>query len=282
MVPQIKYVNHMNESVVFGVSGLFMTDTELHDYEWECKSDNDRISYFTRGITNKKIKAVIASSNRGEAVTNANKIMECFEKDVLNKSYGRIIFGDYYMICYINSSKKSEYNATTGMLFIELNVVTDNPMWIKEYTTSFRGDGGVVLPDTSTGDAQVNLDYSYDFPYDFSSTASNSSIVNKGFMPSDFKMILYGQATNPSLYIGGHQYSLSCNVNSGEYLEIDSKNKTIYLVEQDGTRNNYFRYRNKSSYIFEKIPSGENTVTWARGFSFDVTLYEERSEPKWT
>jgi alginate O-acetyltransferase complex protein AlgI len=34
--------------------------------------------------------------------------------------------------------------------------------------------------------------------------------------------------------------------------------------------------------VFEKIPSGNNIVVWDGNWGFDITLFEERSEPKWT
>jgi hypothetical protein len=54
------------------------------------------------------------------------------------------------------------------------------------------------------------------------------------------------------------------------------------VTRNDGTTVNHFNDRNKASYIFEKIPPGNNAITWPGGFGFDVILMEERSEPKWT
>jgi hypothetical protein len=43
---------------------------------------------------------------------------------------------------------------------------------------------------------------------------------------------------------------------------------------------NLFDSRNKAQSVFEKIPEGALTFAW-EGFSFELTLFEERSEPKW-
>ena len=95
------------------------------------------------------------------------------------------------------------------------------------------------------------------------------------------KLIIYGEVTDPSVTIAGHIYSVTGHVDADEYLVIDSRTKTITKVESDGDRVNWFQYRNKLNYVFQKIPSGENNVLWDGTFSFNVTLYEERSEPKW-
>ena len=40
--------------------------------------------------------------------------------------------------------------------------------------------------------------------------------------------------------------------------------------------------RSLAEYIFEKLAPGEHEVSWGHGFGFDVTVYEERSEPPWS
>ena len=75
---------------------------------------------------------------------------------------------------------------------------------------------------------------------------------------------------------------IKAEVSSGEYLVIDSSEKTIMLVKGSGEKVNCFNKRSRDSYVFEKIPVGANTVSWEGEFGFDVTLLEERSEPKWT
>ena len=76
-------------------------------------------------------------------------------------------------------------------------------------------------------------------------------------------------------------YQVDCEVGEGEYLTVDSTTKKIFVTKNDGTIVNCFNSRNKNSYIFEKIPSGNNAVTWSGEYGFDVILMEERSEPKW-
>jgi phage-related protein len=75
---------------------------------------------------------------------------------------------------------------------------------------------------------------------------------------------------------------VNCTVGANEYLTIDSSAKKVFLTAQDGTITNMFNNRNRDSYVFEKIPTGQNVVSWNGGFGFDIILLEERSEPKWT
>ena len=102
------------------------------------------------------------------------------------------------------------------------------------------------------------------------------------FADANFKLVIYGAVTNPAITIGGHVYQVNCTVAAGEYLTIDSLTKKIFLTGSGGAVTNKFNDRNRDSYIFEKIPAGANAVAWSGSFGFDVTIYEERSEPKWT
>ena len=87
---------------------------------------------------------------------------------------------------------------------------------------------------------------------------------------------------NPKIHIAGHTYEVNCEIGADEYLTIDSLDKTIVLKKNDGTTVNCFNLRNRDSYIFQTIPQGKNVVLWDNSFGFDVILFEERSEPKWT
>lgn len=271
---KLKYINHIGESLNFGQNGLFVNANTLHDYTWAYSSDNGKISSFSKEITPFTVPVVVACPTEDEGIRTINRLMECAEKDVLANEAGTIIIGEYYLKCFIVESKKSKYNGLRGFVKAELKVVSDYPMWIKEYTQTF-----------TKGKSEAggkNFDLPHDFPYDYSSFSSINTLKNPSFVSTDFKITIHGPVENPLIYIAGWPYKLNCNISRYEYVTIDSKAKTIVKTKRDGSKENYFRYRDKENYIFEKIPAGELSVTWVGDFVFEVILYEERSEPKWT
>lgn len=267
------YKNHINESIEFGINGLWFTDTELHDYTWNYSSNNGKISNFDRGIAEKKLSIVIACKSRQEGIEYMNQLVECADKDILNQKEGTLFFGDYYLKCYITKSKKGNFIERKGYLEAEITIVSDSPQWTKETSKSFDK--------SSSSEGGKNLDFAFDFPYDFTSPTAVKTLVNSSYSNTDFKMVIYGEVTNPSIYIDGHLYEVNCYVGNNQYLTIDSKQKTITLTKANGETVNHFKDRNKNSYIFEKIGSGEKAVSWEGDIRFSITLYEERSEPKW-
>ena len=282
MFEQIKFMNHINEVMEWGKNGTFANYNDLHDYSWDFTSDNNKISSFKMGIVKKTIPIIICCDSEEQGVLMKNRLMEYAEKDVLALQHGKIIIGDYYLKCYITGSKKGKYLESKGYMTATLTVTTDYPQWVKESTVSFRTDGSVVTNTPQETSAKRNFDFNYDFPYDYTSGMRNKTLNNTGFVGTNFKLIIFGAAVNPAVHIAGHTYKVNCEVQAGEHLTIDSLSKTVILTRVDGTEVNEFNHRNRASYIFKEIPSGNNAVTWDGDFGFDVVLLEERSEPKWT
>ena len=272
MLEQLKYKNHVNEVFEFGKDGIFVNTSDLHDYEWTVTKKGNRIAALDRSVSKRKLPIIIICDTEEKGIAARNRLLEVVEKDVQAMKYGRIIIGDYYFRCFVTRSQKKYYLTTKRWMEATLTLTTDFPYWVKETTTSFGISGG------SGG---TGLDHNYDHPFDYTSSVSVKEVNNTGFVASDFRLVIYGACANPSVNINGHEYLVNCDIGANEYLTIDSASKKIYLTANDGTTTNVFNLRNKDSYIFEKIAAGKNVVSWNGDFGFDITLLEERSEPKW-
>lgn len=274
MLERLKYMNHLNEVIDFGKDGIFVNMNDLHDYSWTVTKKNNRISSLDRTVENRKLPVIICCSNDAEGLAARNRLMDVAERDVLAMKHGRIIIGDYYLRCFITKSVKAKYLNSRKTIEVTLTLTTDFPYWVKESMFAFRKLTG--------GAESAQLDYSMDYPYDFTNTTGVRDMTNTALTGTEFKMIIYGPCSNPAVYVGGHEYKVSCDVGENEYLLIDSIAKTITLVKNDGTTVNKFKYRGTDHYIFERIPTGRTTVSWEGDYGIDITLLEERSEPKWT
>ena len=158
-------------------------------------------------------------------------------------------------------------------MVISATVQTDIPQWIRETTTHYS------ISTELTGEY---LDYPFDYAYDFGNALTVRELPNPSLIATDFIMTIFGYVQQPTIYIGGHEYTVGVTVGVGEHLTINSVTKTIVLHKANGEQVNCFNDRNKDSYIFEKIPVGVNTITSPnQDVQFTVTLLEERSEPRW-
>lgn len=277
MLERFTYTNSLGEVLEFGKDCLFVNENDLRDFAWNITSKNDKISSFKKGIVQKTIPIILKCASEDEGLYLRNKLFEVFEKDVLTRKYGKIHIGDYYLRCYITGTKKTEYLVNKNYMVISATVRTDVPEWIKETTTAFN-----VSNNKKTRNIERHLDYPYDFPHDYKNSLASYQVTNSGLVASNFILTIFGYVQQPTLYINGHEYTVNVVVDDNEYLTIDSINKTIILTKANGEQVNCFNKRNKDSYIFEKIPVGTNVITsQSQRFRFNVTLLEERSEPKW-
>lgn len=276
MLDKFIFENHLGQRFEGLENGVYLNYSDLRDYAWSYESINSRISRFYRSITKRKIPLVVCCKTENEAITIKNRLHELAESDIVAKLPGKVIVGDFYTKGYITGSKKTKYLNHKRMCHIELTLTSDDPAWYREHFFHFVPRSGGA---TSIGGGSDNP---YDYPYDYALTLNGRKIVCDSIGSSAFKLKIYGEATKPSISIGGHTYAINGTIGNGETLLIDSLNKTITLTTATGNKVNWYDKRGRESYIFEPIPAGQNIVTWTGTFGFDLTVIEKRSEPKWT
>lgn len=276
MLEKFIFENHLGQRFEGLPHGVYMNANTLRDYSWSYDTINSRISRFYRGITSRKIPLVVCCSSDEEAVAIRNRLFEMSEADIEAKIPGKIFVGDYYTRGFITASTKSNYLFKKRLCNLELTLTSDDPSWYKETIFAFWSGEGET--DTAIG----GTDYPYDNPYDYALFLNGRSILCDSVGSNAFRMLIYGEVSNPSIVIGTHIYTVNCDVGKGETLLIDSLTKTITLNTASGKKVNMFDKRGREQYIFEPIPAGKNIVSYNGAFGFELTVIEKRSEPKWT
>lgn len=271
----VKYIT--SKGTELSLEGKFsIKSTDFHSYKWKVSAVSKKFGSRVNSIGKDpmEIPGVLVFTGGKEAAELAlDSVRDYFEFDVANVSPGTLVIGDWYVKGFVISSSTSEY----GENYIK-NAVTlycPYPFWIKEKKYSFYK--------AESGGSDAGLDFPFDFPFDLGSDMDylSGNIENDLLLPAQFKMIVYGPIVNPMVTIGGQIYRVFTTVSANEYLVIDTREQQIYRVTRNGLRINEFNNRDKEHSIFEPIPSGNNSVIWNKTFGFDVTLYQERSEPKW-
>lgn len=250
---------------------------DLFSYDWEYESaaaqgNGGTVTRFHRSQTELSLTLGIAARSMKEFYQALNELFETAERDVLQKTPGRLYLGDQYLTCYIKGSKQSDWPGGVEFLTKSLTLIIEYPFWCTERKYSYTANG------ISCGSGE---DYPYDYPYDFINVLENSTIHNNHFRPCHFELTVYGPCEKPAVYIGGHLYQADVSLQDKEYLKVSSREGTVCRVKADGEKVNEFNSRNKKSSIFEQIPTGAHSVSWNGDFGFDMNLLEDRSEPKW-
>ncbi len=247
----------------------------FHEWSWGVNAVSlqygARVSAFTRPAAVYEATLSLFGTSK-EKIALLEALHDDFELDVRNLTPGRLIWNDYYIECY---AKESSTKPDDSNMIVD-NTVTfycPYPFWIKEEKRSF-------YPQAVNADEEF-LDYPHDYPYDFYSGEAGSATWQTDFpFKSDFKMVIYGPVTNPKVVINDHIYQILDDLEETEYVIIDSKLATIEKVTASGHMINAFDLRNKESSVFEQLPAETLYLSWPGTFGFDLTLYEERSEPR--
>ena len=217
---------------------------------------------------------IILDGSLDERKILLENLHEDFELDARNLKPGRIIWGDYYIEAYVRESST----------FPDSNLFwTDNdiefwcpyPFWIKEDRRSF-------MPQVAAEDYPW-LEYAFDFQYDYYPGAVGVASWQTRFpFACEFQMYVFGAANNPRVVVNGYPYQINTSLEADEYLIIDSRKNTVYKYLSNGTTLNIFDSRAKDYSVFQPMPGGTMSITWPGTFGFDLVLFEERSEPRWS
>lgn len=275
MLDNFIFENHLGQRFDGLANGVFLNSNELRDYTWNYEAINNRISRFYRSIRSRKLPLIVKCHSVEAAKLVKNKLLELAEADIYSLLPGKVYVNGYYTTGYITASSKKDYLINPQYCKIELTLTSAEPAWYTEKTHVFSSKG------ESASVIGSGADYPFDYKYDYAVFMKNKQIVCDSIVSNKFKLRIYGEATNPTITIADHQYKVNGMIKAGETLLIDGLNKTITLITARGNRINWFNKRDRASYIFEPIQSGISDIRYNGSFDFDLTIIEERSEPKW-
>lgn len=276
---EVCYVNHKNQKIDLGKPPYQMQIGDIFDSSYKYEGNNNKLTRLYKDITTISTTVTIDAPNEDEFYEAVNTFFEVTEVDNIANQRGKLYIGEYYLDCNIVSSSKSFWKETFRGMENAIKILAPYPFWCHEFTKSFL-KGNVSVEEKS---AEEYLYYPFSYPYQYSMPSDVGFLQNDHYAACDFKMIIYGPCVNPSILINGHLYEVTATLYAGEYILIDSRENTVYRYKNDGSKENIFNLRNKESGLFEKIPSGRCSILWnTAAFGFDITLFQERSEPKWS
>lgn len=231
-----------------------------------------RVNRFTKAAAQYEL-TIDFTGRREERAEKLQEFFELVDYDVAMMMPGRLYVGSQYAEGFIIKSEVERYEERYRTIGKKCVFYLPYPYWIEDRKIQYKPIDG----QTSGG-----IEFPIGFPFDLGRTSSGKSTVNNThYIPTSFLLTFYGPCVNPLISIGGNIYKVNTTVGNGEYLQIDSINKTVRRKTSSGFVNEY-NNREKSQSIFEPIQPGVNTLVWSGAFSFDLVLHQERSELKWT
>lgn len=310
LISVIRYVNSQGKEADLSQFPVRLREAIFHAYEWSYEGASQRygvdIDYFKKDpIEYEMVVSFFGTNDQKKHLLN--DFCDLVEYDVQNTQPGRLYIEDYYVDCFIvsSSTEPSEYSRVDRAM----KVLCPYPFWVRETAYQFLPNTQTTQPGTNTpvitggiytGPKTENgamiSEFSFDFvrendqkveyplfdlPFDFIGIFGVQQVNNPASMPCNFQMVIYGYVESPSVIIGDHTYMVQATVFDGERLVIDSRYKTVEKIGRFGEITNLYNARNKVQSVFEPILPGDNVISWSGAYGVDLTLYDERSEPRW-
>lgn len=272
----IFYENHIGERIDLNSENIILQYQEFFNYSWDAVTKNRKITGFKRDSATIPVTVAVTAETEEEYLEIIEGFYQITEKDILAVTPGKLYVDEQYLNCYISGDIKQD--AFKGILFQvkNLTLVTDFPYWIKETTYQYLPEPPETVKYT---ELETGIMFP-EFPFDFAPVRGEKILENPSFTDSNFIMTIYGFAESPQVSIAGHPHRVETTVYEGERLVIDSKKGTVKKIGRLGEVVDCYNARQKDYSVFQKIPAGLNVFQWSGGFGIDITLFDERSEPK--
>lgn len=235
----------------------------FYKYEWNVKEIKRLIGSSVEAFGKQAARYELTLDfigSKSERAKNADTFFKLTEIDVLNNKPGKLHFGEYYLNCYVIDSEAGGRDKRKRMVQKKVIIYAPYPFWIKEVSY-------YVPPVDIDGLLEINT--------------VPASLENPHYAECDFLLKAYGPLDELFFYINDNQYRIVTSCKDGEYLLLDTRNETIVKVDSSGNKTNVYSTQVFTLDNFKKIPAGSNSIRYKRNYAIEITLFQERSEPKW-
>lgn len=255
----------------------------VFDYEWDYikreKRRGNIVAGFTKTITTKNLVLHIMAHSKSVRDNAIDEFNSAIENDIYEGTPGKIWIGDWYTYGYIVSAKNEKWQYDKPIIKKTVMLVREQDSWFRTIVKkSYEGDSYTPEPEVWDKNFEPNYDFQYDYMTDFDTSVR---LVNPDVLPSNFILNIQGPCEQPEIRIGEQVIQFNTEIPEGAILQVNAVTKKTTMFMPDGTEVNVFGARNADYYIFERIPPGTSAVTWNGAFNWEITLIEERSEPRW-
>lgn len=278
---RIYYENSAGKCIELSTWPIMIQEPEtLFGHQWAYETTEGSkmasITGFNMGVVEKEATLSVFADSAEEFRSALDNLHEITEYDIQRLAAGKLYINDQYMSCYCFGIGFQEFDEDFETTDIEIFIATEYPFWCRDINTVYR-----KKEEPESG--ETYLDYPRNYLYNYKrSDATTGLLLNDHYTACGFRMTVQGSCVEPAITIDDHLYEVKTKVSDGEYMLIDSRTKTVKKYDKYGNEFDVFNSRNKESELFQKIPGGGNLVRWSGEFSFEITLFYERSEPKWT
>lgn len=277
---EIYYENSGSEIIRFDEPPLLLNTSTLFDFAHEISlynrstCDGGKITRTRRPAAQKQIVVNCVSWAQEEHNAAMDRLADVIEYDNANNKSGKLYVNGSYIQCRITESYKTLDREFQNSSLLNLTVWVEVPAWCKEHKYTYTPGAGTPVIGAKR--------YPNRYAYAYAPSSSTVQLLNPAPSKAPLRIVFYGAATNPKVYLGDITIGLNITLLEGEYAVIDQLSREVYKVSASGAKTNCFNNRYKAESIFNEIQSGTSYLSASTDLKADVFVIEQRSEPRWT
>ncbi len=277
MIERVQYVNHLGRAVELNSEGVRINTGELNDWELQAQIMNGRVAGFTREVAEKPVAGIVFKHDSTAALAKLDELYEVAivdtdDGDFNTPNYGRLIVGDWYVLCWMRGMT-SDRTWVKDAADFSMTLVSDKPLWTREKPQTFiaEKDG-------------AGLDMGFDYPHDYSASWFEGTVHNVSPRRCPARIAVAGPTDSWYVRIADNVYSVSRKLDVDEILIIDGRDETIVHIDSLGNETNAFGDKagvymdGSGSFVFEPVPPGDSAIEWDGVDGVEVLVYEQRDQ----
>ena len=274
----IYYANHLGERLELGPGSVYHYGKHtLYDDELSYEVENGSVGQLSREPSEKELPVMVQCDNGEEGLAAREHLRAVLAADTSTGIAGSVEVGGWTLSVLPVAVGHDRWWHDDGYCEILVRLLAERPVWTRAQTFAF-------VPDRSPSVTGTQLDMPYDLPCDYTPNPPLRRIAVEADGPCDWRLVVYGPATDPYVVVAGNRYAVEAEVPAGGILVADSRDWSIVVRDADGVETDAFSGRvrgNEGSgeYMWERIGAGVSSVSWSNAFGFDLTVYAERGTP---
>lgn len=274
----IVYTNHRGESLKLGPESEYHYGKHtLFDAALSYEVDNGSVGQLSRPPAERELPVMIEGENGPAGIEARERLRSVLAADASTGETGRVSISGWKMDVVPVSVGMDRWWLDDRYCEIVVTLLAETPVWRLEQAFSF-------VPDRSPAVVGTQLDYPYDYAIDYMPNPPSRPVDVSADGPCDWRLVVYGPATDPYVIVAGNRYQVTADVPSGGVLIADSRDWSIVVRDVDGVETSAFSGRirgdaGSGEHMWERIPPGVSPVSWSNAFGWDLTVFAERDTP---
>lgn len=273
----LTYKNHLGETLAIGGPGsVHYAETDLFDasgYEYEMAGT--RIASRALTSSERTLPLVLVGSSPEER----NRAYAILAADAYAGQTGELIYGDWHIDAVVTAQALGAWWFDGGIEARELTVLFPRPLWCRDQLNEYR------ISEASSA-SYPGADYPKPYDYDYGASGASHAVTVDALGDAEWLWRVWGPAADPYIIENENRHQVLVTVPAGSRLELDTRERTIFLIDNLGRKTNVIDKRvrgaaGSGTYAFARLPRGRVGLATPGSFAYDVVVYDERTSPAW-